>query len=214
MSTIKPKKPRAKACKQCKVKFQPERQLQACCSPKCALDKAIADRKKKEADTALQERKRIKKEAREARKVKNYDKANDYSKQFDLTKKQIQKWVNHVRDAGMPCISCSTTNNVVYCGSHYRTAGGNQEIALDTRNIHRACNRYCNKALSGNISGNKTTHGYIVGLINRYGQEYVDWLDGYHPPKKYSCEQLREIRAYYAKLTREGIKTDDDRPHK
>lgn len=154
------------------------------------------------------------KQAKESNKAKVKAKSNDRPKQFDLTKKQIQKWVNHVRDAGLPCISCSTTNPVVYCGSHYRSAGGNPEIALDTRNIHRACNRYCNKALSGNISGNKTTHGYTEGLLMRYGQDYIDWIKGPHESPRYNCEQLREIRAFYAKLIREGNKDDSNAPHK
>jgi len=57
------------------------------------------------------------------------------------------------------------------------------------------------------------TIGYTQGLINEFGQEYVDWLNGYHPPKHYTCEQLREIRAYYAKLTRENNKDDANPPH-
>jgi len=140
-------------------------------------------------------------------------KKNDRKHQFQLTKSVIQKWVNHVRDAGRPCISCGTEKPTIqYCGSHYKSAGGHSEIALDTRNIHRGCNRYCNKALSGNIHGNKTTKGYIVGLIERYDQAYVDWLDSYHESPNYSCEQLIEIRAFYSKLIRDNNPDDSDRP--
>lgn len=212
-SAIKPKPPRPKTCKQCKNRFQPERQFQETCCIKCALELAKSKREKKAVKDEANVKRKERAKEREARKKTKEYKDNDYSHQHDLTKSAIQKWVNHVRDAGLPCISCSTTNNVVYCGSHYRTAGGNSEISLDTRNIHRACNVYCNKNLSGNISGTKTTHGYTVGLINRYGQEYVDWLNGYHAPVKYTCDQLRDIRAYYAKLTRDKNTDDSDCPH-
>jgi len=140
-------------------------------------------------------------------------KRNDRKHQFQLTKSKIQKWVNHVRDAGLGCISCGTTKpNIQYCGSHYKSAGGHSELALDTHNIHRACNRYCNRALSGNISGNKTTKGYTVGLIERYGQDYVDWLDSYHESKNYDCDQLIKIRAFYSKLIRDNNPDDSERP--
>jgi hypothetical protein len=140
-------------------------------------------------------------------------KKNDRNHQFQLTKSVIQKWVNHVRDAGLPCISCGTIKQtIIYSGGHCKTAGGHSELALDTRNIHRQCLFNCNKNLSGNITGNKHSKGFTVGLIERYGQEYVDWLYSYHESPNYTCEQLIKIRAYYAKLTRDGNKDDSDRP--
>lgn len=177
------------------------------CSFDHAAKHAQAKRDKQRAD-------KPKLEARAARKAKREYYDNDRSHQFKLTKEVVQRWACKVRDEGRPCISCSTMANVQYAGGHYRTVGANPELALDTRNIHRQCNRRCNCELGGNIYGAMNTHGYVVGLVNRYGQEFVDWLDGYHPPKKYTCEQLKEIRAYYAKLTRLGIKTDEDSPYK
>lgn len=211
-----PKKPRPKKCKapSCGLKFQPERQMQETCCIKCAIELATFKREKKAANAELQERKRIKQEAREARKAKKEYTDNHYPTQFQKTKEVVQRWAGGVRDAGKPCISCSTTNDIQYAGGHYRTVGANPELALETRNIHRQCNKRCNCELGGNIHGAAGTHGYVVGLVNRYGQEFVDWLDGPHEHKKYTCQQLKEIRSYYARLTRLGIKTDDDRPHK
>lgn len=210
---IKQKLPRKKKCKQCLKQFQPIRPIQPCCQYKCELAYAIEHAKKKDDDRQLQERKRIKKEARDARKATKAYKDNHYPTQFKMTKETVQRWAGGVRDAGLPCISCGTTADVQYCGGHCRTAGGNPELALDTRNIHRQCNKRCNCELSGNIHGAMNTHGYIVGLVERYGQDYVDWINGPHEAKKYTCDQLREIRAYYAKLTRDKIKTDEDRPY-
>lgn len=172
-----------------------------------ARDKQNQQRKRQQAKAKQSQAKQDKADKKAARELKK----NDRRYQFRLTKSKIQHWVNHIRDAGRPCISCGNENpNIQYCGGHCKTAGGHPELALDTRNIHKQCNQYCNLRLSGNISGNKTTKGYTVGLIERYGQDYVDWLDSYHEPKNYTCEQLIETRAFYSKLIREN-NLDDSR---
>lgn len=211
-----PKKPRPKKCKapSCGLKFQPERQMQETCCITCAIELAKFKREKKAAKDAADVKKKERAAKRESIKKTKEWRDNNYPYQFDLTKKVVQRWAGGVRDAGKPCISCSTTNDIQYAGGHYRTVGANPELALETRNIHRQCNKRCNCELGGNIHGAAGTHGYVVGLVNRYGQAFVDWLDGPHEHKKYTCQQLKEIRSYYARLTRLGIKTDDDRPHK
>lgn len=209
---MKIKKPRPKKCKQCGDKFQPERQLQACCSIKCAIDISRIQQEKKKRDNASKSRAKERKATREANRRRKEYKDNHYPTQFRMTKEVIQRWCNNVRDADLPCISCGCKRTKQFCGGHYKTAGGNPELALDTRNINGQCNRTCNMALSGNIYGTRTSHGYRDGIVMRFGRERLDWLDGPHEPKKYTCEQLRELRAYYARLTREGIKDDSDRP--
>lgn len=145
--------------------------------------------------------------------VKRESKRNDKKHQFQLTKKKIQQWVNHVRDAGLACISCGNTKPTIqYCGGHYKTAGGFPELALNTLNIHRQCNRYCNMALSGNLTGNKTSSGYTAGLIERCGQERVDLLNSKHENPNYDCDQLIAIRAFYSKLIRDNNPDDSGRP--
>ena len=67
--------------------------------------------------------------------------------------------------------------------------------------------------LSGNIHGEGKTTGYIKGIIDRFGVDRLNWLDGHHDIKKYSCFELIEIRKYYNKLIRENIKYDSDRPY-
>jgi len=183
------------------------------CDVDCAYKFARVKQEKKQAKLITKLRQSQVKEDKDAKKAVTELKKNDRKHQFQLTKSKIQHWVNHVRDFGKACISCGNTNpKIQYCGGHCKTAGGHSELALDTRNIHKQCNQYCNLRLSGNISGNKTTKGYTVGLVERYGQEYVDWLDSYHEPKNYTCEQLIEIRAFYSKLIRDNNPDDSDRP--
>ena len=183
----------------------------------CSMDHVIAFTKKKQNE---QIQKKIKKDKLSQDKKRKANKKavrdvrnNDKRHQFKLTKQAIQKWVNHVRDSELGCISCGTTNaNIVFSGGHYKTAGGNPEIALESRNIHRQCLFHCNKNKSGNINGDKHSIGFKQGLINRYGDEYVEWLESYHKPISLDCDQLRTLRAYYNRLIRENKKTDDDRP--
>ena len=73
-------------------------------------------------------------------------------------------------------------------------------------NTYLACNRYCNKALSGNISGNKTTRGFLVGLHERFGDKegdrIIDYCDVVNA-KKWTCEELILMRKDFNKQIRE-----------
>ena len=139
---------------------------------------------------------------------------DDYGHQFRLTKSIIQRWVVHVRDKDLPCISCGTeSKTIVYAGGHLRSAGGHPELALNSHNIHKQCNFYCNCNLSGNLHGHKTSTGYIKGLIERHGQEYYDRLFEHREQPKITIDQLKEIRAFYSKLIREESKDDSKCPY-
>lgn len=176
-------------CKACKQPFTPKYSTtQITCSPCCAFEYAVLQRKKK---YDLETRKRRKEFVK-----------NDLAHQFKLTKKVLQKYAK-LRDKGLPCISCGTTKNVQFCGGHFKTAGGYPELALDPKNINGQCNKNCNLALSGNISGNKTSKGYRQGIIERFGRKRLNYLERYHPPCKWTYEQLVAIRKEYNEKIRE-----------
>lgn len=223
-STIKPRKPRAKKCKapSCGIKFQPERQMQETCCIKCALELTKIKREKKEANSKLQEKKRVKKEALEARKASKEYRDNDTSHQIKLTQNVFNKWVREVRDDKEPCISCGVQDltgghgGAWDCG-HFLSRGAKPELKFEPLNAHKQC-KSCNGGSGkyGKFHDKSDTIAkeYEKRLIVKIGQDKVDWLKGPHNPKKYTCEQLKEIRAYYYKLIREGVKDDSDRPHK
>jgi len=197
---------RKKKCKQCKEYSNVKDGVQVPAGFFCCFDHAVEFANSKQARARKRQQAKVKKEINKAFKQA---KGNDHRHQFNLTKNKIQHWVNHIRDHGKPCISCGNENpNILYSGGHYKTAGGHLEIALDSRNIHRQCLMNCNKSLSGNISGNKHSEGFVKGLIKRYGQDYVHWLDSYHEPVKYTVDELRAIRAYYSKLIRDNNSVD------
>lgn len=206
MSTIKPKKPRRKKCKQCKEWFQPTRPIQPCCGFNCELKHATEHAKKKADDRELQERNRIKKEAREARKAKRDYMDNDRSHQLKLTQAVFNAWIRF-RDEGEPCNSCGRSTGCKMNAGHFLSVGSSPELRFHPLNCNIQC-EHCNVYKSGNIAE------YKPRLIEKIGLANVEWLEGPHEPKKYTCEQLREIRAFYAKLTRDKNKDDSGRPHK
>lgn len=194
--------------KACKAKL-PKGTLPQVCSDACqkaAIAEAIAksnEAAKRAIKKAQNTKAREEKEARkQARRRKQEFVANDYSKQFQLTKRAAQALANAL-DRDLPCICCSAPRgSAQFCGGHFKTAGAHPELALDLLNIHGQRNFHCNQNKSGNIEGDKHSHGYKRGLVARYGQWIVGYLDGYHPPRKYTCEELIAMRKEFAADTR------------
>ncbi|MCH8980835.1 recombination protein NinG [candidate division KSB1 bacterium] len=94
------------------------------------------------------------------------------------------------------CISCKK-KNMDWCNGHFKSVGSQGALRYDPLNSYLQCNRYCNMALSGNINGNKTTRGYLVGLIERFGVIVADEIVIYcerDRVKVWSCDELEEMR--------------------
>lgn len=100
------------------------------------------------------------------------------------------------RDRDEPCISCGATKAAQWDASHYRSVGAAPELRFDEANVHKACS-VCNQHKSGNIIE------YRLRLIHKIGAEELARLEGPHGPKKYSIEELKEIKAEYKRKVRE-----------
>lgn len=185
--TLAAKPPRPKKCRVCRETFTPRKALQVVCSPNCALlhAKQKGERERKALDKI--ERKAIR-EAKEKNKPRSA-----YMKKAQAA---FNAWVRE-RDAGLPCISCGTTADVQYAAGHYRTAQAAPELRFEPLNVHRQCNRNCNMGKSGNIIE------YRIGLVARIGAEKVEWLEGRHEPKRYTIDDLKEIKSKYTAMARE-----------
>jgi predicted nucleic acid-binding Zn ribbon protein len=104
------------------------------------------------------------------------------------------------RDAGKPCICCGMFPKS-YSGSggewdagHYRSRGAAPELRFDERNCHAQLKR-CNRR-AWDVAG------YRENLIKRIGLEELESLEGPHPPKKWTVDQLKEIKAHYSAKTK------------
>jgi len=166
---------------------------------------------------AKQDRQRATKEAKARRyrevttSLKKAHRATDKKWQTKTTQRVFNRWVvlsqlALFKSLGIKpyCISCFTEKETIqYCAGHYKTVGSHPELRFNPRNVRYQCNRRCNLELSGNITGQQGTLGYKAGIVLMYGQAELDYLDGPHEMTKYTCQDLIEIRAKYAKLNRE-----------
>lgn len=186
-----------KKCKVCEKEFTPTyNSTQKVCSPSCAIKLVDMEKQAKAKKARSGEIKRVK------QKLKQLDR-----KDLKWQHKQTQKSFNRMRvlqellrfksiGKEPECVSCGKTNMDFCCG-HFKTVGAHSELRYDELNTHLQCNRYCNKGLSGNINGNKTTRGYIQGLIDWYGEDKANHIIDYcksKPSKKWAWQELEEMR--------------------
>jgi len=172
-------KVKQKKCRICKVKFTPWNSLQVTCSPLCA----IVDARNKKAKTER--------------------KAHMEAKQKLKTKSDHLKEAQHVfnkfirlRDHSLACISCGRYHTGQNHAGHYRGVGAAPELRFHEDNVHLQC-APCNNHKSGNAIE------YRINLIKKIGLDRVEWLEGKHEPKKYTIEQIKEIKAEYRRKCKE-----------
>lgn len=188
-----------KKCKECAVKFSPNNSLQKVCSPGCAIAYARSDNGKKNAAKA--------KTGERKDKNKVFDAAarlNDVNYQHGLTKTVFNRmrvlqelaWFDS-HQIQPYCISC-LKENMDWCCGHFKTVGAQGSIRYYPVNTYLQCNRNCNMGLSGNISGNKTSIGYLGGLEHRFGQEQaqsiIDYCEESTATRKFTGQWLVEFR--------------------
>jgi hypothetical protein len=174
----KPLKPRR--CRQCKVTFQPARSMQSVCSPVCAAVLAAKQRAQKEARAKRDERKSL----REA-----LEKAKTRGQHLKELQAAFNAWIR-LRDAGQPCIACGRHHQGQNHAGHYRSVGSCPELRFEPDNVHLTC-QPCNVHLSGNLIQMR------IGMIKKIGLERVEWLEGYHEPRKYTLTEIQEMKQFY-----------------
>lgn len=186
---IKKKAPKPKTCRNpaCRDTFVPQRLGQAVCSPKCALAIVEVQKAKEKKSLALAERRefKVRKEALKSR--------GDHAKEAQAV---INRYVR-LRDAHLGCISCdkpATWGGQWHC-SHFRSVGAAPHIRYNLWNMNRACS-VCNNHLSGNIAG------YRPKLIEKIGQNKVDWLESNHSVARHDIPYLKRIKAVFTKKCR------------
>lgn len=150
-------KAKTKKCRTCKNEFTPFRSTAVVCSWECASKEAAKQQEEKEK----KEQKAFKEKLRESTKTLGQYEAD--------AKKAIQKWIR-MRDKDQPCISCGTYTAELFDGGHYFKAELFSGLIFDERNIHKQC-RQCNFRLNGNEIQ------YRIGLVKRYGEDFVKQLE-------------------------------------
>lgn len=176
-----------KRCKGCREYYQPSEGLQTpggwFHAHQCAIDYA---RTKSRRDAEKKARKDVR-EGRERLKTRS-----------DWLREAQQAFNRYIRarDAGKPCISCRRHHNGQYHAGHYRTVGSCPELRFEELQVYKQC-APCNSHLSGNIIE------YRKNLVELLGEAMVQWIEGPHKPKKYTIDQLKELKRTYNQKARE-----------
>jgi hypothetical protein len=175
--------PRSGQCEVCQKPFIVLRMSQRVCSPRCAIKKAKADRAKGARE--LRERKAALKTIPDL--IKEADKA---FAAFIRARDRL---------AGYPCISSGRpldwSGNKVDAG-HYRTRGAASHLRYHEDNCH-AQTKQDNQWKAGNVVE------YRIRLIERIGLERVQALEANNEVRKWTREDLIEVRDLYRKKLKE-----------
>lgn len=177
---------KVKRCRNCSAEFEPKKPLQVVCNYSCALE--------------LEKKRQAKKDAKEwkSRKKEGKEKLKTYAQRVGDVKKIFQKWVRK-RDKDLPCISCGNTGDRLWDGGHYKKSELYRGVIFNEDNVHKQC-RKCNSYLDGNEAN------YRNGLVERIGEKRVKALEQLAEltkKKRYSAEELLEIKNKYLKLLKE-----------
>ena len=170
----------------CNTRFVPRSVSHKACCPQCAIWITAADKAKKSAKEASEARLAL----RQAR-----EKAKTRSQHMKEAQAAFNAFIR-ARDAKLPCISCGRHHQGQWHAGHYRTVGASPELRFEELNVWKQC-APCNDHLHGNLIN------YRIELIKRIGLDKVEWLEGHHLPKKYSIQDLQEIKAIYKKKAKE-----------
>ena len=156
------------------------------CSEPCSMAFAISKNGKAKKVEAIKERKA---DAIKRNKLKS---RSQWAKEAQTV---FNAWVR-ARDAGNPCISCGRHHQGQYHAGHYLSVGARPELRYEPLNVWLQC-APCNTHLSGNAVL------FRQALLARIGADKLDWLEGKHPTRRYTVEELQAIKKDYAFRTKE-----------
>lgn len=160
------------------------------CSAKCAVKDA--------------EQKSIAKAVRQAKLEKKIGKEKLLSLQgWDLKMKEVMQEIARLLDADKPCIASGKITGKM-AGGHYYAGGSGPFTFLKHNiwNIHK-------QSFASNSMKAGDTHLYRLGLIERYGLERLEWIEGLRLKYKdlsWSKDDLINIYLPRAKEVRERLK--------
>jgi hypothetical protein len=183
-------KPRARKCKinaeGCELSYVPFNSFQAkCCrNPKCVIENAKV-KKSKDYDA-------------KTRQMKAEFNSDRLPHQLDLTQQSFNKMIRAL-DASLECSTCGKfSGHYELSAGHYLTVASTPELRFDARNCHSQCSG-CNSGLQKfNKGDNGTTRTkFEATIVRRYGMDLLIWLKSHHPPKHYTCDDLKALRATF-----------------
>ena len=181
-------------CSNCRKKVHAElaltSDLKAFCTYEC-----LKQYTQKNADKLADKTRREKRQQDRVKKEKLKTKGQ-WTKEAQAAVNAYVRW----RDRNKDCISCgrnlkSESLGGGYDAGHYRSRGSAPHLRFRLDNIFGQC-KHCNRYLSGNIDKMR------VGIVWRYGQEFLDRIETDKTPKNYSIDDLKRIKSIFTKKLR------------
>lgn len=181
-------------CSQCRKKCAAEdaivSQLKAFCSYDCLNEYTKANKPKLMKRIATEKRQKDKQ-------------TKDRLKTRTQWSKEAQAAVNayvRYRDRHRPCISCGRQLSFGGVGGgvdagHLLSRGAHPEKRYRTDNIHAQCVR-CNRHQSGAVDK------FRVGVVWRYGQEYLDRVEAHWEAPEMTIDYLKRIKDVFTRKLR------------
>ena len=192
-------KPKPKKCqnKACSNKFVPTRPFQKGCCIECSVIIGMEAIRKSKAKQAASDRK-VKAEEKRADKEKLAKLKPGYL--AEKAQDAINAYVR-ARDYEEGCISCDKSEwwDGQWHAGHLKTRGANSFLRFHLWNISKQCS-VCNHHNSGNVAEHER------GIVERHGQERLDFLHNAPKSRRYSDEYLIRLAKIFRKKTRMTLK--------
>lgn len=163
----------------------PVKFAQCVCDWACAIEYNLQQKAKNNAIDAKKTRKAYK---------DTKDKLKSLTEHLREAQRHFNLWVR-VRDEHKPCISCGRVSGCQFHGGHYRTTKAAPQLRFNEDNVHKQCAQ-CNNHLSGNITE------YRIELVKRIGVERVEALENNNELKRYTIDEVKEIKRIYREKLR------------
>lgn len=182
-------KPRDNVCQICGRAYVKQRMGQQVCSPQCAAKVGKAERRAERVKT---------KERKEKMKSRG-----EWLKEAKTAMQKLRRLQELAKGRG--CMSCGRSQAEVmggadwqpggfWDGGHFLSKGAYPELALEPKNIWLQCKK-CNAGSSKYArKGFTVNQSFRANLSAWEGEALVEWLEGPHPLKHYSVDELITIK--------------------
>jgi hypothetical protein len=174
-----------KLCRMCKGEFVPVNSTQIVCHWKCAAEYVDKRRSNTELATQRRQEREIKRQHREQKEAVR-------PLRWYLNKAQVafNAYIRK-RNEGASCVSCGAPDSdKTHQAGHFRPAGINTALRFNENNCWPQCLQ-CNMHRSGNVAEYRRRLSVLIG------EEAVCELEQNNEVKKWSKEELIEIRKHY-----------------
>ena len=180
--------PNKRRCPFCKTYNRVEDALvihrRAYCSIDCAVNYAKKQKPKKQRREFFVAK----------RKLRDADRFH----QIQLTQKSFNSLIREL-DRDQPCATCfKPARTYEITAGHFLTRASTPELRFDPRNCYAQCSG-CNVGQQKYYRGDRASirQNFEKTIVERYGQNMLDWLKGPHPLPNESIEELKAMRKVF-----------------